>query len=266
MAAVTASRTRPGRFGFRHAVTMEWIKLRSMRSTFWLLAIAAAAMVGIGVAVLSVYRSHVPRPGAAQMVNDGLTGVVLGQLLVGFLGILIMTTEYSSGMIRATLAAAPNRRLVLGAKAAVFGALAFGVGEMVCFATFFASQAALSGSQVPQAALTDPGVVRTVALTGVYLGLIGLIGLGLGAVLRHTGAAVGTLFGVLFVPLFVLGLLGPAGFHVAEFMPMFILANSVSVVQPASPALSAWAGIGVLCAYDAAALGLGAWLLVRRDA
>jgi hypothetical protein len=128
---------------------MEWIKLRSMRSTFWLLVIAAVAMVGIGVAVLSVYRSHVPRPGAAQMVNDGLIGVVLGQLLVGFLGILIMTTEYSSGMIRATLAAVPNRRLVLAAKAAVFGAVGFLFGEAVSFATFFASQAALSDPQCP---------------------------------------------------------------------------------------------------------------------
>jgi ABC-2 type transport system permease protein len=262
----TVPLARPRRYGFRHVATMEWIKLRSMRSTFWLLVIAAVAMVGIGVAVLSVYRSHVPRPGAAQMVNDGLIGVVLGQLLVGFLGILIMTTEYSSGMIRATLAAVPNRRLVLAAKAAVFGAVGFLFGEAVSFATFFASQAALSGSPVPRSALTDPGVARTVALTGGYLGLIGLIGLGLGAILRHPGATVGALFGILFVPLFVLGLLGPAGFHVAQFMPMFILANSVSVVEPASPALSAWAGIGVLCAYAVASLGLGAWLLVRRDA
>jgi ABC-type transport system involved in multi-copper enzyme maturation permease subunit len=245
---------------------MEWIKLRSLRSTFWLLAVMAAGTIGIGVITLSVYRSHVPRPAAAQMVNDGLAGVALGQLLIGFLGAVAVTGEYSSGMIRATLAAVPDRKLVLAAKAAVFGAVAFTLGEAVSFITFFASQAALAGSQVPRAALGDPGVARTVALSGAYLGLIGLIGLGLGAIVRHTGATIGALFGILFVPLIVLGALGPAGFRIARFMPMFILVNSVSVVTPAGESLSAWAGIGVLCLYAAAALGIGGWLLSRRDA
>jgi len=245
---------------------MEWIKLRSLQSTGWLLAILAVAMIGIGIAVLSAYRSHLPRPAAAQMVNDGLAGAVLGQLFVGFLGVVTVTGEYSSGMIRATLAAVPNRPLVLAAKAAVFGVVALIVGEVVCVATFFASQAALSGSLVPRSTLGDPGVLRTVALNGVYLALIGLIGLGLGAIIRHTGATIGTLFGILFVPLFVLGLLGPAGFQIAKFMPMFILVNSVGVVTPSGDSLSAWAGTAVLCGYAAVALGLGGWLLARRDA
>jgi hypothetical protein len=245
---------------------MEWVKLRSLRSTFWLLAILAVATIGIGILVLSIYRTHLPRPSAAQMVNDGLAGVALGQLLIGFLGVLTATNEYSSGMIRATLAAVPNRKLVLAAKAAVFGGVAFVVGEAVAFLTFFASQAALSGSPVPRATLADPGVARTVALSGAYLALIGLIGLGLGTIIRHTGATIGMLFGLLFVPLFVLGVLGPAGFQVAKFMPMFILVNSVSVVAPSGESLSAWAGIGVLSLYAAAALGIGGWLLTRRDA
>jgi hypothetical protein len=109
-------------------------------------------------------------------------------------------------------------------------------------------------------------VARTVALSGAYLALIGLIGLGLGTIIRHTGATIGMLFGLLFVPLFILGVLGPAGFQVAKFMPMFILVNSVSVVAPSGESLSAWAGIGVLSLYAAAALGIGGWLLTRRDA
>jgi hypothetical protein len=264
----TATSRAPGtdRYRFSQAARMEWLKLRSLRSTFWLLAIMAAGTIGIGVAVLTAYRSHLPRPATAQMVNDGLAGLVLGQLMIGFLGVLTMTGEYSSGMIRATLAAVPDRKLVLAAKAAVFGAVALVAGEVVCLVTFFASQAALSGSAVPRATLGDPGVARTVALSGAYLGLIGLIGLGMGAAIRHTGATVGALFGVLFVPLFVLGALGPAGFQVARLMPMFILVNSVSVVAPAGASLSAWAGIGVLCLYAAVALGLGGWLLARRDA
>jgi ABC-2 type transport system permease protein len=105
-----------------------------------------------------------------------------------------------------------------------------------------------------------------VLLSGAYLGLIGLIGLGIGAIVRHTGAAIGILFGLLFVPLFVLAAFGSAGIHIAKFMPMFILVNSVSVVEPAGSSLSAPAGIGVLCAYAAVALAVGGWLLHRRDA
>ncbi len=172
-----------GGYRFCHVARMEWIRLRSLRSTFWLLAIFTVAMIGIGVGVLIAYRSRLPRPGAAQMVNDSLAGTVLGQVLVGFLGVLTMTSEYSSGMIRATLAAVPNRKLVLAAKAAVFGAVAFAVAEAVCFVTFLASQAALPGSPVPRAALADPGVARTVALSGAYLALSGLIGLGSGAII-----------------------------------------------------------------------------------
>jgi ABC-2 type transport system permease protein len=255
-----------GHYGFAHAIRMEWIKLRSLRSTFWLLAVLAIAMVAIGVGVTTGYRTHTPRPGAAQMVNDGMIGVVLGQLLMGFLGVVTMTGEYSSGMIRATLAAIPDRRLILAAKAAVFGAVALAGAELVTFATFFASQAALSGSPVPRSSLGDPGVVRTVALSGAYVALIGLIGLGLGTIIRHTGATIGILFGFLFVPMIILGLLGPTGLQIAKFMPMFILANSVTVVTPAEQSLSAWAGIGMLSLYAAVALVIGGWLFVRRDA
>jgi ABC-2 type transport system permease protein len=248
------------------ALRMEWLRLRTVRSTYWLLFVAILATIGIGVTVLVVYRTHLPRPGAAQMVNDGLSGVALGQLMIGFLGVLIMTGEYSSGMIRATLAAVPDRKRVLAAKAAVFAGVGFVVAEVACFAAFFASQAALSGSPVPQAGLGDPGVLRTVAFSGAYLTLIGLVGVGLGAMIRHAGAAIGTLFGLLFVPPFLLGVLGSAGIHVAKFTPMIILLNSVGVVTPTPGCLSAWAGLGVIALYAAIALGLGGWLLTRRDA
>jgi ABC-2 type transport system permease protein len=137
---------------------------------------------------------------------------------------------------------------------------------VACVADFFASQLALSGSAVPRAGLTDPGVLTAVAASGAYLCLIGLIGLGLGAILRHAGAAIGTLFAFLFVPLFLLGMIGQASVPVARFHPMFILINSVSVVAPVPGMLSAWAGVGVVGLYAAAALGAGAWLLARRDA
>src|SRR5919201_1227069 len=109
-------------YRLRDAARMEWIKLRSVRSTWWLLAAVPLAMAGVGVAVALGYRAHKPVATAAQLVNNGLAGAVLAQLLLGALGVLVASNEYSSGTIRATLAAVPRRGLVLAAEAAVFGA------------------------------------------------------------------------------------------------------------------------------------------------
>jgi ABC-2 type transport system permease protein len=250
----------------RDTARMEWIKLRSLRSTYWLLVCVVLAMVGAGTAVGIGYRAHTPVASAAQIVSNGLSGAVLAQLLMGALGVLTMTGEYASGMVRATFAAVPHRGRVLAAKAVVLGAVAFAVGEVGAFAGYAAGQVAIAGSRVPPAALGDPGVWRPVVLTGAYLGLFGLIGLGLGVVIRHTGGAIGTLFGALFVPMFFAAMVGGGGIAVLKFLPMFVLVNSVVVVTPVPGTLSAWAGIGVLCLYAAAVLGFGSWRLRRRDA
>jgi ABC-2 type transport system permease protein len=253
-------------YRFRQATGMEWIKLRSVRSTGSLLAVALLAMAGAGIGVGLGYRSHHPVATAAQIVDNGLGGAVLGQLLIGALGVLVVTGEYSSGMIRATLAAIPRRGLVLAAKATVFGAVAFATGELAALVGFAAAQVAIGGSPVPGSSLADPAVLRPVLLTGVYLGLVGLIGTGLGALTRHAGAAIGTLFGALFVPMFLAALLGPAGITVLKFVPLIILANSVTVETPVPGTLPAWAGIAVMALYAAVALALGGWRLLRRDA
>jgi ABC-2 type transport system permease protein len=254
------------RYRLRHAARMEWIKLRSVRSTWSLLAFVVVAMAGVGVGVGAGYRSHTPVATAAQIVDNALGGAVLAQLLIGALGILVVTSEYSSGMIRATFAAIPHRTLVLAAKVAMLAIVAFTIGEVSSLAGFAAGQAAISGSPVPHASLGEPAVLRAVLLTGAYLGLVGLLGVGLGTVIRHTGGAIGALFGVLVVPMFLAVLFGPAGLTVLKFVPLFILINSIAVVTPVEGTLSASAGIGVLCLYAAAAVGLGSWLLIRRDA
>jgi len=255
-----------GHYRFRHVARMGWIKLRSVRSTWMLLAFIVLAMVGVGIGVGVGYRSHTPVASAAQIVNNALGGAVLAQLLIGALGVLAVTGEYSSGMVRATFAAIPHRGLVLAAKVVIFGLVAFAVGELAAFAGLVAGQAAISGSPVPRVPLGDPAVLRPVLFTGAYLGLIGLLGVGLGTLIRHTGGAIGALFGAMFVPMFLGAMFGQAGIAVLKFVPLFILINSVAVVTPVPATLSAWAGIGVLCLYAAVALGLGWWLLVRRDA
>jgi ABC-2 type transport system permease protein len=265
MTPVTVRRVPRGRYGFSHVARMEWIKLRTLRSTWWTLAITGAGSIAIGIAVGTNTRDP-----AGDLTNNALAGVVPGLLLVGVLGVLVMTSEYTSGMIRATLAAVPNRPLVLAAKAAVFGAVALALGEAVSFVSFFAGGVALRhGIAAPS--LGQHGVLRAVLLAGTGFCLIGLLGVGLGAIIRHTPAAVATLVAGVYV---VAQFIGAIAHSVAVYMPILIVGNSLTTTKPECPRnpaqcphfLSAWAGLGVLCVYAAVALAIGGWLLARRDA
>lgn len=254
------------RYGIAQAVRMEWIKLRSLRSTWWTLAVTVAATVGIGLAV-----GRTSRDATVDLTNNALAGAVPGVLLAGVLGVLTMTGEYSSGTIRATLAVIPRRPLVLAAKAVVFGAVTLAAGEIASFLAFFAATATLRhGLTAPT--LGDPGVLRAVVLTGAAACLIGLLGLGLGAVVRHSAAAVGVLVAGVYVVVQVAGFVAHG---LAPYLPILILGNSLSTTRPVTCGtdaascpdfLSAWAGLGLLALYAAVALTVGGWLLARRDA
>ena len=249
------------RYRFAQVVRMEWIKLRSLRSTWWVLAATVAGAVGIAVAV-----GVNTEDAAGDLTNNALAGISLGLLLAGVLGVLVMTGEYSSGMIRATLAAIPHRPLVLAAKAAVFGALALAAGEAAGFIAFFAGTAALP-DRVPAPTLGQPGVLRAVVLGGAGYCLIGLLGVGLGAIIRHTPAAIAVLVGGVYVAAQFVAVLAHS---LMPYLPVSIVANSLSTVRPMPGEgfhfLSPWAGLGMLCLYAAGTLGAGAWLLARRDA
>ena len=253
-----------GRHGFRQAVRMEWIKLRSLRSTPWMLLATTVGMIAIGVTAMANTKAPSPADAASfDPVNNVLAGVVLGQLVIGLMAVLAVTGEYSSGSIKSTLAAVPNRRMMLAAKAAVVGLVSLVVGEVVTFVTFFAGTAAMVGG-VPQPSLGDPGVLRAVVLSGAYLGMVGLIGVGLGAVIRYSAAAIGALVGLFFVLPTLLAVL--TGTTVSKFLPTWIFSSSLGVSKEVSGVLTPWAGFAVLCLYVAAALGIGGWLLTRRDA
>ena len=256
-----------GGYGFRTVARMEWQKLRTVRSTWYIVAIFAASMIGLAMIVLG-------HEGYAQMsaadrasfdpTHDCFIGLVLGQLLLGVLGVLAITSEFSSGMIRATFAAAPSRPLVLTAKAAVLGTAALAAGEVSAFAAFFAGQAALQ-APAPHATLTQSGVLRAVLIAGAYPALIALIGLGLGALLRHTAGAICALVGVLFV--LPLVFISPSMQTTAQnFLPHPMAANSLTAVKPVAHALPPGVTFALLCGYALAALAGGAWALTRRDA
>ena len=258
---MTATAAPRDRYHFSHVARMEWIKLRSLRSTWWVLAATMAGAAAIAVAV-----GVNTRDAAADLTNNALAGISLGLLLVGVLGVLVMTGEHTSGTLRATLTAIPDRPLVLAAKAAVFGLVALTVGEAAGFLAFFAGGAALP-ARIAAPALGRPGVLRAVVLAGAGFCLVGLIGLGLGAIIRHTPAAIAVLVGGVYVLAQYVALVTRS---LMAYLPISIVANSLTAVDPMADDqvrfLSPWAGLGVLALYAAVLLGAGAWLLARRDA
>jgi ABC-2 type transport system permease protein len=268
VAPVRTRQPRPagGHYRFSHAATMEWRKLRTLRSTWWTLVITVAGAVALGVAVGANTKNA-----AGDLTNNALAGMVPGLLLAGVLGVLTMTGEYTAGTIGQTLAAIPRRPLVLAAKAAVFGALMLVVGEATAFISFFAGTLAL-GHGIMAPALSQQGVLRAVLLTGTSFCLIGLLGLGLGAVIRHTAGAVALLVGGVYVAAQFVGRVSHAA---AAYMPILIVGNSLSTTKPQAchsaatgcpTFLAPWPAFAMLCLYAAIALMAGGWLLRRRDA
>lgn len=267
-AAAPARPAAPG-YGFRSAARMEWLKLRSVRSTGWVLLAFAAGMIGLAVLVLGQQHwATMPAAGRASFdpTEQGYAGLAVGQLALGVLGVLTITAEFSSGMIRATLAAVPRRPLLLAAKAAVLAAVTLAAGEILAFAAFAAGEAALR-SPAPHATLGQPGVLRAVLMGGAYPALIALTALGLGAVIRHTAGAICAVAGILFVlPLILVPLGTSIQDSVGKFLPMPIAENSLTAVKPVAHSLPPGIGFGMLCLYAVAALGAGTWALARRDA
>jgi ABC-2 type transport system permease protein len=268
------STTPPGRYNFGGAVRSEWTKLRSVRSTTWSLAAMIVLAIGIGVLATATEASRWATASTVDRLTFdptalSLTGLLFGQLAIGVLGILVMSAEYGTGTIRATLAAIPNRPLVLATKALVFTAVSVVVGLAVSFVAFFIGQAVLSGS-TPHAVLADPGVLRAVIGGGLYLAVLGLLALGLATIVRHTAGAISAFVGVLFIlPLIAQALPSSIRDDIGKFLPANIGATLTSVVpgfRSSTSAFSPWVGFAILCGYAVVALGVGAWLLQRRDA
>ncbi|MGH3167534.1 MAG: hypothetical protein ACRDN0_16810 [Trebonia sp.] len=181
------------------------------------------------------------------------------------LGVLVITTEYTTGMIRSSMLAVPRRTPMLAAKAAVFSAVAFVAGELLAFVSFPIAQAII-GSRVPES-LGDPATARAALGTGLYLALIGLFSLAVGVMVRHTAAAI-TAVVVIFVVAGDLSQLipGTVGKHINAYMSANAGILVTYVRQQASNLLSPWQGFGVLCLWTAVLLAAAGFLLARRDA
>jgi hypothetical protein len=259
----------------------EWTKIRSVRSTVWTLLLFVVLTVGstAGLTVLTVANWNTPQSSArghlailADPVGFILgTGILLGQLTICVLGVLVITSEYSSGVIKATLLAVPRRLPMLAAKATVFAAMLIVLGELVMFGSFFVGSALLHSKVA--VALGDPGVTRAVVGAGLYLTVLGLFAMGIGGLIRHTAGAIGAVIGaVLVLPILTSFLPGSWGAHVHGYLPeqagslIYQVGSAAGQVGGPAQVLSAWQGFGVFCLWTAVLLGAAGYLLKRRDA
>jgi ABC-type transport system involved in multi-copper enzyme maturation permease subunit len=250
-------------------VRSEWTKLRSLPSTAWSLLTTVVLIVGFGAVYALVRVTRPPREPASLSAFDptaiSLTGVQLAQLAIGVLGVLLITGEYSTGMIRSSLTAVPGRLPVLWGKAVVYALTTVTLCLPATFGAFLVGQSILSAEHL-DTTLGQPGVVRAVLGSALYLAAVGLLGLGLGALLRNTAAAISSLFGLLFALQILVSFLPEAwSDEVYRYLPT-PAGTAVTTVRPDPTLLAPWTGLGVFCLYAAVVLGLAAWRLRRRDA
>lgn len=254
----------------------EWVKFRSLRSTVVTIAVAVVVIVGFGALAAAVVSGDVTRPSGrggggggggfgADPTSISLAGMTLAQIIMGILGVLAVTGEYSSGMVRATFAAVPRRLPVLWSKAIVVGISTLVVAVPAALVAFFVGQAVLGADA--NVALSDPGVLRAVLGSAAYLAGTALLGVGLGALLRHTAGAIGALFGLLLLAPGLLPLILPSSWSdaIVPYLPSNAGAAFTSVT-PTDGLLAAGTGVIVLVVWVAVLLGGSAILLRRRDA
>ena len=251
----------------RRVIRSEWIKFWTLRSTW---AVLGAAVVGMLVlAVVVAYNTrHLTSNLQANDIAPSATlqGYFLAELLIGALGVLFVSGEYSTGMIRSTLVAVPRRLPVLWAKLVVFVTITAVSMITVSIVAFVSAQALLSHYRTGFS-LSDPGVLRVVIGTGVYLTLVGMIGAALGWIVRSTPGALVTYFAIVLVlPLLFGDALGNWGKEVAQFLPGQAGASFSTSIPESSYSLSPWVGLLVLAGWVAVALAIAAGVLRRRDA
>jgi ABC-2 type transport system permease protein len=274
MSAVLApAATRPPALKVTQArvVQSEFTKFRSLRSTVYTMLAGVILMIGLGAIFSAVSASQYHTFSAAERasfnpVSVSLAGVTFAVVAFGVLGVLMMSGEYSTGMIRSSLTAVPRRLPVLWAKLVVFAASMFAIALVASFVSFFLGQALLSSHHL-NAAVTAPGALRSVIGAALYVTVAGMIGVALGALFRNTAAGIATFAGVFFVipPLTQL-LPASVSTHLTPYLPSTagdVLWGGMGNVPGA---LSPWTGFTLLCGYAVVLIAAAAWRLRRADA
>jgi ABC-2 type transport system permease protein len=266
-----------GRAGAPQALRSEWVKLRTVRSTAWSLLL----FVGISILFTSLLTSGSSTEGGSpghggdnDIVLDSLAGIWFGSIAAAVLAVLVITSEYSTRMIRTTFAANPRRRTVLAAKTAVVGAVVLALGLGASAACFQIGQWFLRGNGFnyeggyPAVTLADDEALRAVLASGAFLALLAVFSVGVGAILRHTAGAITVVLAVLLAPVIALDFLPE---NIADWVERFCLmgaglALQQTVERPDSIPLTPGEGFLVVVAYAVVPLLVALWLIGRRDA
>jgi ABC-type transport system involved in multi-copper enzyme maturation permease subunit len=266
-----AARQAPAADGvsFARVLRSEWLRFRSLRSTWITLAVTVVFVIGLGALFTAARAAHWPPrdPGEALTFDPtqaSLGGTFLAQLATGVLGVLLVTGEYATGMVRATFTAVPRRLSVLVGRTVVFAVVTAVVLLPTCVVAFVLGQHLLSSAHI-QTTFSAPGVTRAVVGAGLYLVAIGLLGVALGWLLRHTAGAIAVLVGVLLiVPILVHLLPDPWPDRISKWLPGQA-GQALWAVRHDPTMLAPWSGFGILMLYVVAALIAAALLLTRRD-
>ncbi len=255
-------------------LTAEWTKIRSVRSTVWSLLAFVVVAIGFSTLVATVVSNNWNKPGPhpnhATLVTDPTAlifgaGFGIGQLAICVLGVIVISSEYSSGTIRASLLAVPLRVPMLAAKAVVFALLDLVASAITVFAVFFITTAILRSHIV--ITLSQPGVTRADIGAILYLTVLGLFALGIGGLIRHTAGAIATVIAlVLVVPPLISLIPGTIANHIHGYLPTVAGELIAQTSQQPADVLSPWQGFGVFCIWTAVVLAACGYLLVRRDA
>jgi ABC-type transport system involved in multi-copper enzyme maturation permease subunit len=257
-----------GHYTPRQVARSELAKIFTLRSTAITLGLAfVGTLLVTGLVTNSALHHSPPFYFGFDPTQESLTGMITAALIGGVLGALLISSEYSSGTIRTTLAATPKRPVLLATKVAVTAALTVVFFEVLSFLSFFMGQAILSGGGAPSASLASPGAARAVVTTGLFIALLALMAFGFGLIFRSIAAAIAAFAGVVFVlPLVVHSISEPA----VRYLPSNILTNSIMATVNQGPGgdqpLSAAVGLLLMVLYAAIPLAIGAVLFARRDA
>jgi len=258
-----------GRVTARGVVLSEWTKLRSVRSTRWSLLVATLLTVGFPILASSIISSHWGSRSPADRahfnpLDPALVGSQIAQLAIGVLGVLVISAEYSTGMIRASLTAVPRRLPVLWAKALVFALVTLALMLPAVVIAFFSSQSILSKHHASYS-WSHPGVARAVIGAALYLVVVAVLTVGLGAIARNTAGGIVAFAATFFVIPPLMNVL-PTSWNnaISPYLPSNAGRDIISITHDAQN-LGPWTGFALFCCYAAAALAIAAVLLVRRD-
>jgi ABC-2 type transport system permease protein len=261
-------------FGFIGLLRAEWTKIRSVQSTLWSMLVFVVVAIGFSTLVASViehdWNTAGNHPNHARLLTDPTAvifgaGLGLGQLAICVLGVIVITSEYSTGSIRASLLAVPHRIPMLIAKGLVWAVLDLIISAVTVFAVFFITTAILRHHV--SITLSGPGVTRAVIGAILYLTVLGLFAMAVGGLIRHTAGAIAIVIAtVIVVPPLISVIPGTIANHVHGYLPTVAGLLVAQTSQQPGDVLSGWQGFGVFCLWTVVLLGACGWLLMERDA